>query len=106
MSHREFHQLFAGMWMIRPPTRGSQLMPKWDLNVLLSYLNSNVFEPLGRVPWDRQCQKTIILILFATGRRGCEIANMTNDFEVLSNGNIKFDWWPKYKSKAEREIIK
>ena len=100
MSHREVHQQFAGMWMIRPPTRGSQLMPKWDLNVLLSYLNSNIFEPLERAPWDRQCQKTIILILFATG---CEIANMTNDFEVLPNGNIKFDWWSGYKTKAERE---
>ena len=45
------------------------LFPKWDLRLLLRYLQSDVYEPLSDKPLHRCREKAVILLMLATGRR-------------------------------------
>ena len=65
-----------GLYREKPPCRGAPL-PAWDLTDLLKYLQTPFFEPLAGVSWDRLIQKTLALILLASGRRLNEIANLS-----------------------------
>ena len=101
----EISQLFAGAFQLRPPKKAIELWPRWDINDLLSYLCSSVFEPLERAPWEKIMIKTIILILINTGRRMCEIAYLTIDFQTPSSNVVILNWIAGFLAKAQREFL-
>ena len=75
--------------------------PNWKLQVLLDYLNSNMFEPLEEADFDCLLRKTLMLTLLNTGRRACEISALTPVFSE-SNGEIQLNWYNNFVAKSER----
>lgn len=53
-----------------------KFFPEWDINVVLTYLNSDVFEPLSEARVSRVLQKTVFLVLLASSRRPSDIAGL------------------------------
>ena len=53
--------------------RASTRLPKWDLSLVLSYLNSDKFEPLCQVSLEAITLKTTFLLALATGKRISEL---------------------------------
>ena len=53
--------------------RASVRLPKWDLNLVLTYLNSNKFEPMCQVSLEAITLKTTFLLALATGKRVSEL---------------------------------
>ena len=89
-----------GLFRKKPPCRGAPL-PTWDLTDLLKYLKSDVFEPLDKVPWERLIQKTLALILLASGRRLKEIASLTR-YSYPKNGRVFLRWPKSFLAKNEK----
>ena len=54
--HEAITDLITAMRKVRPPLVGARVFPKWSLQGLLSYLNSDSFEPLETAPFDSQKQ--------------------------------------------------
>ena len=63
----------------RPP------IPRWSLPSLLKFLRSPTFEPLSSCAWARLCQKTLALLLLASGRRISEITYISSNFSKCDN---------------------
>ena len=61
-----------GIFLNDPPDRAKELL-RWNLNDLLRFLESETFGPLEEKPFLRKYQKTLALILLATGRRNIDI---------------------------------
>ena len=64
-----------------------------------------MFEPLEQAPWDKIMVKTIILILINTGRRMCEIAALTIEFQTPSSNVVILNWIAGFLAKAQREFL-
>ena len=99
----EIRCLFAGAFRKKPPRKGMVIFPKWSLSELLSYLNESPFEPLETADWDHVFVKTLILIMLATGRRMTEIAVIVSDYSTVGSDTVKFNWFPDFLAKAQRE---
>ena len=95
-------KLFAGAYHLKPPKKTDHF-PKWSLQNLLDYLNSDGFEPLERAGWDKVFRKTIILLLLATGRRCIEIAAITGHTDAKKSV-ISFEWFEGFLVKAQRDF--
>ena len=90
-----------GVFNTIPPVRQAP-MPAWSLNSLLSFLNSNYFEPLEKVDLFHLSLKTLCLILLATGRRIGEIAHLSRDsFSLARESKIHLQWVPGFTAKYE-----
>ena len=81
-----------GLHAIKPPPSHG-FMPPWDLSDLLLFLQSNEFYPLESCSFMRLSQKTLALILLASGRRIHEISSLSRDFRRSGDKVILF--WPK-----------
>jgi hypothetical protein len=57
--------------------REPRRVPTWDLGVVLSYLRSSVFEPLGSVPLAQVTSKAIFLVVLASGHRASEVTGLS-----------------------------
>ena len=79
-----------------PPTHG--FMPSWDLSDLLLYLRSDEFFPLESISWYRLTQKTLALLLLASGRRISEIAALSRDF-YKRGSRIFLKWVRGFRAK-------
>ena len=92
-------QFLRGLFNFRPPLR-SRPMPLWNVNVLLEYLSSSKFELLDSIPFLHLVQKTLCLVLLASGRRIGEIANLSRSHSVSSSGTtLSLDWVPGFSPK-------
>ena len=65
-----------GLFNFVPPERAKD-MPQWSLEELLLYLQCPLFEPLRSAPFSRLLQKTLCLILLASGRRIGDVASLS-----------------------------
>ena len=92
-----------GLFNFNPPERAKG-MPKWSLEDLLSYLQCPLFEPLRSAPYSKLLQKTLCLILLASGRRIGDIASLSR----LSSPHPTYDalvlkwvegYVPKFRSR-------
>ena len=52
-------------------------MPRWSLNMLLRFLQGPLFEPLESASFLRLTQKTLVLLLLASGRRIADMDNLS-----------------------------
>ena len=89
-----------GFFNERPPARRAPTA-EWGLSDLLGLLRGPPFEPLETVSWRCCTQKTLILILLATGRRIGEVANISRSF-VRSGPRITLLWLPEFLAKYEQ----
>ena len=86
-----------GVFNFRPPQKTRE-MPRWSLNLLLSFLKSDYFEPLETANPIRLTQKALFLILLASGRRKGEVANLSRDSRWTGN-SLKLFWIPGFLPK-------
>ena len=82
------------------------LFPEWDLQHLLNYLKSEVFEPLEDKSLDVCLAKAVILLMLATGRRLEDVSACTTDWQELRTPDgqpyIKFKPFDGWSGKAVR----
>ena len=69
--------LVKGMFTARPQQRN--LVPEWDLPLVLQFLASEDFEPIQKLSLLDLSRKTAFLVAVACGRRGCEIHALSTD---------------------------
>ena len=69
--------LLKGMFVERPSEQ--VLVPDWDLPLVLEYLASDSFEPLGKLSLLDLSRKTAFLVAVACGRHGSEIQALSID---------------------------
>lgn len=81
-----------GLHAIKPPP-SQRVMPPWDLSDLLLFLQSGEFHPLETCSFLRLTQKTLALILLASGRRIHEVTALSRDFRRSGNKVVLF--WPR-----------
>ena len=93
----ESDSFMRGLFNYVPPVRRAP-MPEWTLSVLLRYLKEGPFEPLESVSWELLTQKTLALLLLASGRRISELANISRSFERVGN-RVSLLWIPGFRAK-------
>ena len=94
-------QFLRGLFNLFPPRRAAP-MPIWSLNILLSFLQSGRFEPLDSVPAELLLQKTLCLLLLASGRRISEIAHLSRLFRLDQSGtSLTLDWVDGFRPKHD-----
>ena len=89
-----------GVFNYVPPVVAKS-MPSWNLNSLLNFLLCPVFEPLESADYKRLTQKTLCLILLASGRRISEVANISRtSLELPSLSSLSLGWVPGFLPKT------
>ena len=89
-----------GVFNYVPPVVAKS-MPSWNLNSLLNFLLCPVFEPLESADYKRLTQKTLCLILLASGRRISEVANISRtSLELPSLSSLSLRWVPGFLPKT------
>ena len=80
--------LVKGAFHQRPPKQ--DLVPEWDLSLVLQYLASDVFEPPHRISLLDLSRKTAFLVSLACGRRISEIHALSIDVNhtTFSSGGV------------------
>lgn len=86
-----------GVFNFRPPQKASP-MPVWSLSGLLCFLCSDLFEPLEEASILRLSQKTLFLLLLASGRRISEVAHISVR-SVPKSGALSLLWVPDFRPK-------
>ena len=90
-----------GLYSYNPPLK-TKPMPIWNLNTLLNFLQSDRFEPLDSVSFLRLTEKTLCLILLASGRRIGEVANLSRIYhDNHSKNSIIMEWVPGFRAKND-----
>ena len=87
-----------GAFAFRPPLV-ARAMPRWSLNRLLTFLKGPLFEPLEFATSRRLAQKTLCLMLLASGRRIDEVAHLSRlSFQSSSQSSLSLvlPWVPGY----------
>ncbi len=75
-------------------------MPTWFLGTLLDFLVSEHFEPLHSKGLLLVTQKTLCLLLLASGRRIDEVAHLSKFHVFQQNGeSVTVHWLPRYVPK-------
>ena len=93
------HPLYVDLHAVKlPPSHG--FMPPWGLSDLL-FLQSHEFFSLETCSFFRLSQKTLALILLASGRRIHEISSLSREFR--RSGDKVVLYWPEgFKAKNYR----
>ena len=88
--------------LVNSPRPAVDNFPKWNLKVLLDYLESDVFEPLVEKSWEISRSKALILMMLATGRRFEDIQALQKWKLYRYNGSqfIRFRAYEGWKGKA------
>ena len=94
-------QFLRGLYNMKPPVKSAP-MPVWNINILLSYLQTGRFEPLDSTSFLSITQKTLCLLLLSSGRRISEIANVSRSHCVGHAGrSLSLDWVPGFSPKHD-----
>ena len=95
-SRPEANTLMRGLHRLNPPPPSK--MPLWDLSDLLYYLKSPVFEPLDHCSFTKCTQKTLALLLLASGRRISEISAISR-LHAETSSKIVLLWLSSFTPK-------
>ena len=94
-----------GVFNYKPPLK-SKSMPRWSLNMLLQFLRCPLFEPIETCSFRRLSQKTLCLLLLASGRRINDIANLSRCPPLSSSGEVfVLHWVPGYVPKNHSPVF-
>ena len=77
-------------------------MAAWDLSDLLLFLRDGPFEPLSEVPVKRLTEKSLILLLIASGRRISELAALSQNFRIEGR-RVFLLWFPGFIAKWDNK---
>ena len=92
-----------GVFHEKPPKKAKE-MPKWDLNDLLLFLDSNEFEPLRQVSFKRQTQKALILTFLASGRRCVDLLALSKSYSWNKDrSRMHIKWLEEHRPKNLKE---
>ena len=95
----EFQLFMRGIFNSNPPQRAKPI-PTWSLDVLLSYLKCDVFEPLFSRSMEVMSKKLVCLLLLATGRRVSEMCALSMKHKVINQGkSLQLYWLDEFKPK-------
>ena len=90
-----------GAYNHNPPNKAKE-MPVWSLNGLLSFLDTDRFEPLETAPYIYLLQKSLCLILLSSGRRIGEITNLANvSYKGNKNNRLYLKWLVDFSPKHD-----
>ena len=92
----EANTLMRGLHRLNPPPPSK--MPLWDLSDLLYYLKSPVFEPLDHCSFTKCTQKTLALLLLASGRRISKISAISR-LHAETSSKIVLLWLSSFTPK-------
>ena len=81
-----------GIFNYAPPAKAKS-MPAWSLNMLLTALLEPPFEPLESVSFFRLTQKTLCLLLLASGRRIGDICSLSRSSRSTRSGTALVLYW-------------
>ena len=95
----ESDTFMRGLFNYAPPPRSAP-MASWLLDDLLHFLLSDEFEPLESVSIRRLVQKTLVLLLLASGRRISEILGISGS-SSRKGGLLFLDWLPGFRAKHD-----
>ena len=90
--------LMKGIFNFNPPLKAKE-MPKWSLDLVLNYLTGDMFEPLEDINDSLLTQKTLFLVLLASGRRNGEITNLSRVFKEVENSQLELIWVKGFRPK-------
>jgi hypothetical protein len=82
--------------------RSQRLVPKWDLDVVLAYLDSDVFKPLESITLRALTLKTVFLMVMATAARVSEIHALCRQppcLQWLQNAAVRLKTAPGFLAK-------
>ena len=74
-------------------------MPLWDVDTVMNFLCTGGFEPLDQADIYHVTLKTIILLIFSTGRRIGDIAHLTRRFFWKGKSRLFLTWPQSYGPK-------
>ena len=77
--------------------------PPWDLNKVLVYLRSSVFEPLQSVSLRALSKKTLFLLSLATAKRVSELQALSSIVSFSSEGAV-VSYVPEFLAKTESAL--
>lgn len=97
-------KFMRGFFLIKPPPRKGH-MPTWDLSDLLLFLRDGPFEPLESVSPKKLLQKTLALLLLASGRRISELAALSRHFRGEGRRTFLL-WFPGFTAKWENKVFR
>lgn len=99
-SDRDISDLLSNLTLSRPASR--TLFPGWNLPWVLTYLNSEKFEPLGLAPMRELTLKTCFLLALATASRVSELHALSASADYLqfrSDGSVTLITRPGFVAK-------
>ena len=76
--------------------------PNWDLSLVLAYLRSPPFEPLGEATFRNLTIKTLFLLSLATARRVGELQAISSRVAWLG-GDASLSYLPEFVAKTESD---
>ena len=98
------YMFMRGVFMLRPP-QVARPLPSWSLEVLLTFLKTEEFEPLHEAPFKRLIQKTLCLLL-ASGRRIGEISMLSRSVVSRdSEDSLEIPWVAGYVPKVHTPLF-
>ena len=93
------NQFLRGLFNLKPPVKSAP-MPIWNINILLSFLQTDRFEPLESANFSSLVQKTLFLLLLSSGRRISDIANLSRSYLPGADGSyLSLEWHPDFRDK-------
>ena len=95
------NQFLRGLFNLKPPIKAAP-MPIWNINVLLSFLQSEKFEPIETASFTALVQKTLCLILLSSGGRISDVTYLTRSYvQAPDKLSITLDWDIDFRSKMD-----
>ena len=79
-------------------------VPAWDLLVVLSYLQSENFEPISASSLKNLTVKTAFLVALASGRRASEVlalSGLLGDLAFENDGSVTLQFLPEFLAKNQ-----
>ena len=89
-----------GAFRFNPPVKAKE-MHSWSLNSVLRFLRTPAFEPLEDISFKRLTQKTLFLILLASGRRISEVTHLSRKCRrIPSSSRLSLLWLDDFTPKV------
>nr|KAG5689214.1 hypothetical protein BaRGS_014870 [Batillaria attramentaria] len=97
---KDLSDIVASFELARPAARS--LLPRWNLPWVLTWLNSERFEPLELAPLEKLTKKTCFLLALASASRVSELHALSMDPDCLQfaqDGSVRLTTHPGFLAK-------
>ena len=100
VSHPEISMWLKGAKRMRPPVK--DVMPRWDLGMVISALMESPYEPAQRATLEAWTKKTAFLLAITTAARSCELQalDIREELTVIHKKYVSFRPNPAFVPKV------